>query len=168
MWVWLAAAVLGAVAVTVGYLFLTAASRQARIPACSGPSSAPWPSLLAPPVLVLFLLPAVPKFPGGSPLVVPDRAGLGPRLASMSAGCTSATATASGRSGRRCSACSAPPSFACWPSSSCCRPCATTRTALAARRCWSSSTYPAAWPGPSTTSPPTPCRWINSFPDRTR
>ena len=64
MWVWLAAGVLGAVALTVGYLFFTAARRQ-RHPALFWAFVAALAFLVAPPVLVLFLLPAVPKFPGG-------------------------------------------------------------------------------------------------------
>ena len=65
MWVWLAAGLLGAVALTVGYLFFAAASRQ-RHPSLFWAFVAALAFLVAPPVLVLFLLPTVPKFPGGS------------------------------------------------------------------------------------------------------
>ena len=66
MWVWLAAGFLGAVARDGRLPVLRRRQPTAPSRACSGLSSAPWPFLVAPPVLVLFLLPAVPKFPGGS------------------------------------------------------------------------------------------------------
>ena len=65
MWVWLAAGFLGAVALTAGYLFFAAASRQ-RHPSLFWAFVAALAFLVVPPVLVLFLLPTVPKFPGGS------------------------------------------------------------------------------------------------------
>jgi hypothetical protein len=65
MWVWAAAAVLGALVLSGAYLFLTAASRHSH-PGLFWLWLGALAALLAPPVLVLFLLPGVPKFPGGS------------------------------------------------------------------------------------------------------
>ncbi len=60
----LAAGLLGAVAAAIGYLFFVAASHR-RHPGLFWAFVGLLAALVAPPVLVLFLLPTVPKFPGG-------------------------------------------------------------------------------------------------------
>ena len=63
--VWAVAAVLGALVVSGVYIFQTAASRRSR-PGLFWAWLGALAVLLAPPILVLFLFPGAPKFPGGS------------------------------------------------------------------------------------------------------
>ncbi len=63
--VWAVAAVVGALVVSGAYIFQASASRQSR-PGLMWAWLGALAVLLAPPILLLFLFPAAPKFPGGS------------------------------------------------------------------------------------------------------
>ena len=65
MWVWTAAGFLGALAVGGVYVFLLAASSR-RMPGLFWGWLGATAALIVPPTLFLFMLPTVPKFPGGS------------------------------------------------------------------------------------------------------